>query len=55
MPLSRKKVHDLSDEEKAQIRERIEGGDGDIYRLAREFNCSSSQVAGIKAAMHRIR
>ena len=47
------KERDLSDEKKARLRERIEGGEGDIYRLAREFNCSSSQVAGIKAAMHR--
>ncbi len=39
------KERDLSDEEKARLRERIEGGEGDVYRLAREFNCSSSQVA----------
>ena len=47
------KQRDLSEDEKAQLRARIERGDGDIYELATEFRCSSSQVAGIKAAMHR--
>ena len=47
------KKRDLSDEEKARLRGWIEGGETDIYRLAREFNCSSSQVAGIQTAMHR--
>jgi transposase-like protein len=45
------KERDLTEDEKAQIRARIEAGDGDIYALAREFGCSSSQVAGIKAAL----
>jgi transposase-like protein len=48
-----RKRRDLSDEEKARLRARIERGEQDIYRLATEFHCSSSQVAGIKAAMHR--
>ena len=30
------------------IREKIKTGNGDIYRLASEFNCSPSQIAGIK-------
>jgi hypothetical protein len=47
------KQRELSDEEKAQLRARIERSDGDIYALAGEFGCSPSQVAGIKAAMHR--
>jgi hypothetical protein len=47
------KQRELTDDEKEQIRQRIERGDGDIYQLAREFGCSSSQVAGIKAAMNR--
>jgi transposase-like protein len=47
------KQRDLTEDEKSQLRTHIEGGDDDIYRLAREFGCSSSQVAGIKAAMHR--
>ena len=45
------KERDLSGSEKARIRERIEAGEGDIYKLAQEFMCSSSQIAGIKAAL----
>lgn len=48
-----RKQRELTDEEKAELRGRIEGGDKDIYRLAQEFGCSPSQVAGIKAAMNR--
>lgn len=47
------KQRELSDEEKQQLSERLDGGDTDIYQLAEEFGCSSSQVAGIKAAMSR--
>jgi cell fate (sporulation/competence/biofilm development) regulator YlbF (YheA/YmcA/DUF963 family) len=47
------KQRDLTDDEKTQLRARIERGDGDIYVLATEFGCSASQVAGIKAAIHR--
>jgi hypothetical protein len=47
------KERELTDDEKRQMRQRIEGGDADIYALAREFGCTSSQVAGIKAAMSR--
>ena len=47
------KERELTEDEKRQMRERIERGDGDIYALAREFGCTSSQVAGIKAAMNR--
>jgi hypothetical protein len=47
------KKRDLTKDEKAELRVRIERGDGDIYALATEFCCSSSQVAGIKAAMKR--
>src|SRR5689334_16669638 len=46
-----RKSRDL--DEKVQLRARIEAGEGDSYRLAAEFGCSPSQVAGIKAAMHR--
>jgi hypothetical protein len=48
-----RKQRELTDGEKQQLRERIEKGDVDIYALACEFGCSSSQVAGIKAAMRR--
>jgi hypothetical protein len=48
-----RKQRELTDGEKQQLRERIEKGDVDIYALACEFGCSSSQVAGIKAAMSR--
>lgn len=47
------KQRDLTDGEKIELRARIERGDADIYALAEEFGCSASQVAGIKAAMHR--
>jgi len=47
-----KKQRELTDAEKAQLRERIDRGE-DYAALAREFGCSTSQVAGIKAAMHR--
>ncbi len=47
------KSRELSGAEKAELRGRIERGDGDIYTLAAEFSCSPSQVAGIKAAMQR--
>lgn len=47
------KQRDVTDHEKSQLRARIEAGDADIYALATEFGCSASQVAGIKAAMHR--
>jgi hypothetical protein len=48
-----KKQRDLNEIEKAQIRERIQAGDGNVYRLAEEFACVPVQVAGIKAAMAR--
>jgi hypothetical protein len=47
------KQRELSESEKAQIRERIQKGDDNIYKLAEEFRCSFSQVAGIKPAMRR--
>jgi hypothetical protein len=48
-----KKTRDLTDAEKALLRERIERGGEDYVKLARDIGCSTSQVAGIKAAMHR--
>jgi len=42
-----------SETEKAQIRERHQQGDDNIYKLAQEFACSASHIAGIKAALHR--
>jgi transposase-like protein len=47
------KRRELSETEKAQIRKRIQQGDDNIYKLAQEFGCSASQIAGIKAALHR--
>jgi hypothetical protein len=47
------KQRDLSETEKAQLRERIKQGDDGIYKLAREFGRSSSPSAGFKAALHR--
>ena len=48
-----KKDHELNDDEKDSIRDGIRRGEATIYDLAKEFGCSSSQVAGIKAAMSR--
>jgi hypothetical protein len=47
------KQRDLSETEKEQIRERIKKGHDDIYKLAREFGWRSSQIPGVKAALHR--
>lgn len=47
------KVRELTESEKAQIRARIEKGESDIYKIAAEFGCSSSQVAAIKAHLKR--
>ena len=47
------KQRDLIETEKAQIHERIKQGDDDIYKLAREFEWSSSRIAGVKATLHR--
>jgi hypothetical protein len=47
------KQGELSETEKEQIREVINKGDDDIYKLTREFGCRSSQIAGVKAALHR--
>jgi hypothetical protein len=49
--LARKKT-ELSEQDKQQIRARIEAGDGDVYKLAAEFGCVPTQVAAIKAWMH---
>jgi hypothetical protein len=48
-----RKQRDLTDEVKSRLRSRIERRDAHIYSLATDFRCSASQVAGIKAAMHR--
>lgn len=47
------KLRDLTESEKVQLRMRIDAGDDNIYKLAQEFHCSPSQVAGIKAALRR--
>jgi hypothetical protein len=48
-----RKERDLTEREKKALRELIGRGEGDIYELAREFGCSPSQVAGLKAAMNK--
>jgi hypothetical protein len=52
-PYPEPKQRELAEDEKERIRVRIENGEDDVYRLAEEFGCSSSQIAGIKAAMNR--
>src|ERR1017187_9047245 len=48
-----KKFRELSEAETQQIRDRIGRGDDDVFKLAVEFNCVPTQVAGIKAIMNR--
>jgi hypothetical protein len=45
----------LDEPTKAEIRRRIKQGTTDIYKLAAEFGCGPSKIAGIKAAMTRQR
>jgi hypothetical protein len=52
-PYPVRKQRDLSEEETRHIRQRIEMGEIDIYKLAEEVGCSPSQVAGVKASLHR--
>lgn len=47
----KKKDRVLSPDETQKIRERIEKGEKDVYKLAEEFQCVPTQVAGIKARM----
>jgi hypothetical protein len=47
----RRKRRDLSDVEKRAIRLEIGRGNGDVYKLARQFNCVPTQIAGVKARM----
>ncbi len=41
----RKKLRELSGEEKTAIRLQIERGHGDVYQLAKEFGCVPVQIA----------
>jgi hypothetical protein len=47
------KQRDLSATEKEHIRKRMKKGNDHIYKLARKCGCSSSQIAGVKAALYR--
>jgi hypothetical protein len=47
------KRRELNEVEKARLRERVRTGDADVYQLADDYDRSSSQVAGLKAAMTR--
>ncbi len=48
-----KKIRELTEDERREITTRIEEGDDNIYQLAEEIGCSTSQIAGIKAALNR--
>ena len=48
-----RKERDLTETKKEEIRKYIDRGDSNIYELGEKFGCSSSQIAGIKAAMRR--
>ncbi len=47
----KKKDRDLSPDERQQMRDHIQSGEKDVYKLAEEFHCVPTQVAGIKARM----
>lgn len=47
-----RKKREFTSEEKQQIRDRIERGDGDVNKLADEFGCAPTQVATIKAHLN---
>jgi hypothetical protein len=46
-----RKTHELTSGERQQIIDRINRGDGNVYKLADEFGCVPTQVAGIKARL----
>ncbi|HMK77832.1 MAG TPA: hypothetical protein VK568_16855 [Thermodesulfobacteriota bacterium] len=48
-----KKIRELREVEKKEIRKHVKGGDENVYKLANEFHCSTSQIAGVKAALNR--
>jgi len=48
-----KKKRELTEVEKEEIRKHSEKGKGNVYELAEEFGCSTSQVAGVKSTMNR--
>jgi len=52
-PYPEKKSRELSEVEKEEIRKHIKRGNDCICELAKRFNCSTSQVAGVKAALNR--
>jgi hypothetical protein len=41
----------LTEDETESIRRRSERGDGNVYKLAKEFGCVPTQIAGVKARM----
>ncbi len=47
----KKEQRELSDAEKEAIRLQIEQGNADVYKLAKEFGCVPTQIAGVKAGM----
>jgi len=47
----RRKRRNLSDTEKRAIRIEVNRGNGNVYRLAKKFNCVPIQIAGVKARM----
>ncbi len=58
-PYPKPKDHEMSDADKAAVSSRIEqiedrGRHADVHKLAATYHCSPSQIAGIKAALHRV-
>jgi transposase-like protein len=48
-----KKKMELTEDEKGEVSRHIEKGDDNIYELAKQFGCSTSQVAGVKSYLKR--
>jgi len=48
-----RKKRELMESEKKELRRHIEEGDDNVYDLAKEFGCSTSQIAGVKSKLNR--
>jgi DNA invertase Pin-like site-specific DNA recombinase len=49
----RRKKRSLTPEESAAVRNRLENGDTNVYKLAKDFGCVPTQIAGVKAWLKR--
>jgi hypothetical protein len=49
----KKKTCKLSSEEATLVRSRFEQGETNVYKLAKEFGCVPTQIAGVKSWVTR--